>query len=159
MMQADRSHLPLKLNTAGVIPPIFASSLLLLPLTITQFAGNRPRADARWDDFLHHHHHRAPARRAALHPQQPVQPEPPAQPEQPVQPMATPDPSAIPPGMTLNPLQEFVSHQNLEIGMLGEQMDTFRAADRDDVVMAMYHMIRDHTLVSDAAAERARPPG
>ena len=40
MMQADRSHLPLKLNTAGVIPPIFASSLLLLPLTITQFAGS-----------------------------------------------------------------------------------------------------------------------
>jgi preprotein translocase subunit SecY len=39
MMQADRSHLPLKLNTAGVIPPIFASSLLLLPLTITQFSG------------------------------------------------------------------------------------------------------------------------
>ncbi len=39
MMAADRSHLPLKLNTAGVIPPIFASSLLLLPLTITQFAG------------------------------------------------------------------------------------------------------------------------
>jgi len=38
-MQADRSHLPLKLNTAGVIPPIFASSLLLLPLTISQFAG------------------------------------------------------------------------------------------------------------------------
>jgi preprotein translocase subunit SecY len=40
MMQADRSHLPLKLNTANVIPPIFASSLLLLPLTISQFAGN-----------------------------------------------------------------------------------------------------------------------
>lgn len=40
VMQADRSHLPLKLNTAGVIPPIFASSLLLLPLTISQFAGN-----------------------------------------------------------------------------------------------------------------------
>ncbi|MGH6787998.1 MAG: preprotein translocase subunit SecY [Novosphingobium sp.] len=40
MMQADRSHLPLKLNTAGVIPPIFASSLLLLPLTVTQFAGS-----------------------------------------------------------------------------------------------------------------------
>ncbi len=39
VMQADRSHLPLKLNTAGVIPPIFASSLLLLPLTISQFAG------------------------------------------------------------------------------------------------------------------------
>lgn len=40
VMQADRSHLPLKINTAGVIPPIFASSLLLLPLTVTQFAGN-----------------------------------------------------------------------------------------------------------------------
>lgn len=39
VMQADRSHLPLKVNTAGVIPPIFASSLLLMPLTITQFAG------------------------------------------------------------------------------------------------------------------------
>ncbi len=39
MMQADRSHLPLKLNTSGVIPPIFASSLLLLPLTVTSFAG------------------------------------------------------------------------------------------------------------------------
>ncbi len=45
MMAADRSHLPLKLNTAGVIPPIFASSLLLLPLTITQFAGNAVSPD------------------------------------------------------------------------------------------------------------------
>ncbi len=36
---AQMSHLPLKLNTAGVIPPIFASSLLLLPLTIVGFAG------------------------------------------------------------------------------------------------------------------------
>jgi preprotein translocase subunit SecY len=33
MFQGDASHLPLKLNTAGVIPPIFASSLLLLPAT------------------------------------------------------------------------------------------------------------------------------
>ena len=46
MMQADRSHLPLKLNTAGVIPPIFASSLLLLPLTVTQFAGNNVNTDS-----------------------------------------------------------------------------------------------------------------
>ena len=45
MMQADRSHLPLKINTAGVIPPIFASSLLLLPLTITQFAGSTISTD------------------------------------------------------------------------------------------------------------------
>src|SRR5690606_40830404 len=34
----DTSHLPLKLNTAGVIPPIFASSLLLLPATLAGFA-------------------------------------------------------------------------------------------------------------------------
>jgi preprotein translocase subunit SecY len=33
----ESSHLPLKLNTAGVIPPIFASSILLFPATITQF--------------------------------------------------------------------------------------------------------------------------
>jgi preprotein translocase subunit SecY len=51
-MQADRSHLPLKINTAGVIPPIFASSLLLLPLTITQFAGNRVSGESRIGDVL-----------------------------------------------------------------------------------------------------------
>lgn len=39
MFQGDTSHLPLKLNTAGVIPPIFASSLLLLPLTLAQFGA------------------------------------------------------------------------------------------------------------------------
>lgn len=39
MMAGDQSHIPLKLNTAGVIPPIFASALLLLPLTIVGFTG------------------------------------------------------------------------------------------------------------------------
>ncbi|WP_417463305.1 preprotein translocase subunit SecY [Kordiimonas sp.] len=34
MFQGDKSHLPMKLNVAGVIPPIFASSLLLMPLTV-----------------------------------------------------------------------------------------------------------------------------
>jgi preprotein translocase subunit SecY len=38
MTQGDTSHLPLKLNTAGVIPPIFASSLLLLPITVANFS-------------------------------------------------------------------------------------------------------------------------
>ncbi len=38
MFQGDSSHLPLKLNTAGVIPPIFASSLLLLPITFANFS-------------------------------------------------------------------------------------------------------------------------
>jgi preprotein translocase subunit SecY len=52
-MQAEKSHLPLKINTAGVIPPIFASSLLLMPLTIAQFAGTSATdADSMWDNAL-----------------------------------------------------------------------------------------------------------
>jgi preprotein translocase subunit SecY len=43
---AQSSHLPLKLNSAGVIPPIFASSLLLFPATIASFSGSSP------DSFL-----------------------------------------------------------------------------------------------------------
>ncbi|WP_029009719.1 preprotein translocase subunit SecY [Azospirillum halopraeferens] len=39
MFGGESTHLPLKLNTSGVIPPIFASSLLLLPLTAVGFAG------------------------------------------------------------------------------------------------------------------------
>jgi preprotein translocase subunit SecY len=39
MSQGGSSHMPLKLNTAGVIPPIFASSLLLMPVTFAQFMG------------------------------------------------------------------------------------------------------------------------
>ncbi|MBH0236508.1 preprotein translocase subunit SecY [Methylobrevis albus] len=39
LFQGESSHLPLKLNTAGVIPPIFASSLLLVPATIAGFSG------------------------------------------------------------------------------------------------------------------------
>lgn len=42
LFQGDTSHLPLKLNTAGVIPPIFASSLLMLPATITNFSSSMP---------------------------------------------------------------------------------------------------------------------
>ncbi len=52
LMQADRSHLPLKVNTAGVIPPIFASSLLLMPLTISQFAGQTVAGESKWGDFV-----------------------------------------------------------------------------------------------------------
>lgn len=43
MFQGDSSHLPLKLNTSGVIPPIFASSLLMLPATVTNFSTNMPQ--------------------------------------------------------------------------------------------------------------------
>jgi len=43
MMGGESSHLPLKLNTAGVIPPIFASSILLMPVTVMSFsAGQGP---------------------------------------------------------------------------------------------------------------------
>lgn len=37
----DTTHMPLKLNTAGVIPPIFASSVLLFPTTIASFAASQ----------------------------------------------------------------------------------------------------------------------
>jgi preprotein translocase subunit SecY len=52
MMQSDKSFLPLKINTANVIPPIFASSLLLMPLTIVQFAGNQVAGESAWGDFV-----------------------------------------------------------------------------------------------------------
>ncbi|QGZ95025.1 preprotein translocase subunit SecY [Terricaulis silvestris] len=39
MFMGESSFLPLKINTAGVIPPIFASSLLLLPTTVVSFMG------------------------------------------------------------------------------------------------------------------------
>jgi preprotein translocase subunit SecY len=51
-MQQERSHLPIKLNTAGVIPPIFASSLLLMPLTVLQWAGSRASAGGGASDWL-----------------------------------------------------------------------------------------------------------
>jgi preprotein translocase subunit SecY len=52
MMQADRSHLPLKLNTAGVIPPIFASSLLLLPTTVSQLGGAQVAGESTTGDIV-----------------------------------------------------------------------------------------------------------
>jgi preprotein translocase subunit SecY len=39
---SSASHLPIKVNPAGVIPAIFASSLLLLPTTVSTFSGNTP---------------------------------------------------------------------------------------------------------------------
>jgi preprotein translocase subunit SecY len=40
MYAAQTSHLPLKLNMAGVIPPIFASSIILFPATLGDFVSN-----------------------------------------------------------------------------------------------------------------------
>jgi preprotein translocase subunit SecY len=51
-MQQERSHLPIKLNTAGVIPPIFASSLLLMPLTVLNWAGSRAAPEGGASDWL-----------------------------------------------------------------------------------------------------------
>jgi preprotein translocase subunit SecY len=49
MFGGDSSHLPMKVNTSGVIPPIFASSLLLIPATIIGFSkGTGPG----WLQFL-----------------------------------------------------------------------------------------------------------
>jgi preprotein translocase subunit SecY len=42
MFGGESSHLPLKMNTSGVIPPIFASSLLLLPATFAAFGSSAP---------------------------------------------------------------------------------------------------------------------
>ena len=42
MMGGQTSHLPLKLNMAGVIPPIFASSIILFPATIGSWLGKTP---------------------------------------------------------------------------------------------------------------------
>ena len=39
MFGGDSTHMPLKINTSGVIPPIFASSILLIPATISGFSG------------------------------------------------------------------------------------------------------------------------
>ncbi len=42
MFGGDSTHMPLKINTAGVIPPIFASSILLIPATIAGFSADEP---------------------------------------------------------------------------------------------------------------------
>ena len=54
MFEGQTSFLPLKLNTSGVIPPIFASSLLLLPTTVANFTSmnGRQRRLARHGDEL-----------------------------------------------------------------------------------------------------------
>jgi preprotein translocase subunit SecY len=55
MFEGQSSHLPLKLNTSGVIPPIFASSLLLLPTTIANFNAGQGGEIMTWitTNFAH----------------------------------------------------------------------------------------------------------
>jgi preprotein translocase subunit SecY len=49
VMAGQTSHLPFKLNMSGVIPPIFASSLLLFPATVAQFFGTGDYKLLGWD--------------------------------------------------------------------------------------------------------------
>jgi preprotein translocase subunit SecY len=52
MASPENSHLPLKINPTGVIPPIFASSLLLLPITIANLSAENGPA---WVQYLSQH--------------------------------------------------------------------------------------------------------
>ena len=52
MTAGESSFIPLKLNTSGVIPPIFASSLLLLPATLAGFSGGQAGAGPEWLNAL-----------------------------------------------------------------------------------------------------------
>jgi preprotein translocase subunit SecY len=55
MFEGQSSHLPLKLNTSGVIPPIFASSLLLVPTTVANFSqGSGPEWITYFTTLLGH---------------------------------------------------------------------------------------------------------
>jgi preprotein translocase subunit SecY len=51
MFGGDSTHMPLKINTSGVIPPIFASSILLIPATISGFS-NRGGGDTGWLGYI-----------------------------------------------------------------------------------------------------------
>jgi preprotein translocase subunit SecY len=51
VMQGGMSYFPLRVNTAGVIPPIFASSILMFPLTLTQFVDS-PTVTNFFQDYL-----------------------------------------------------------------------------------------------------------
>ena len=48
MFGGDSTHMPLKINTSGVIPPIFASSILLIPATVAGFSQGGPS----WLQFI-----------------------------------------------------------------------------------------------------------
>jgi preprotein translocase subunit SecY len=55
MFGGDSSHLPIKLNSTGVIPPIFASSLILLPISLAQFSAGSGPEWVQWIVGLLHH--------------------------------------------------------------------------------------------------------
>jgi hypothetical protein len=97
----------------------------------------------------------APANPAPVNPA-PVNPAPPA-PEQPNAVPANPPAPSAPSQQGAaptysSPLQEFMSRQLDEVGQLSQELTQMQAAKKPDAVMALYHMIRDHRLMADAAA-------
>lgn len=52
IMGGESSFMPLKVNTSGVIPPIFASSLLLMPTSVLAFVGKNPEKMPEWLQWL-----------------------------------------------------------------------------------------------------------
>ncbi len=50
MFGGDATHMPLKINTSGVIPPIFASSILLIPATVAGFSARS--GDSGWLSWI-----------------------------------------------------------------------------------------------------------
>ena len=82
---------------------------------------------------------------------QPNNPPPAVAPSDQRQPNPAPGAAPANAGTYSSPLQQFMSDQVNEVGELSQQIDQFRAAKRPEAVMALYHMIRDHTLVADAA--------
>ena len=51
MQGGNTSHVPIKVNTTGVIPPIFANSLLALPITLLGFLSSRPGIWGEWASY------------------------------------------------------------------------------------------------------------
>ena len=52
MYGGQSTHIPIKVNMSGVMPVIFASSILSLPPTIEMFVGSKIKADSFWDKFF-----------------------------------------------------------------------------------------------------------
>jgi hypothetical protein len=92
----------------------------------------------------------APANPAPVNPAPPAPEQPNAVPTNPRAPSGTGQQAATP--TYSSPLQEFMSRQLDEVGELSQELTQFQAAKKPDAVMALYHMIRDHRLMADAAA-------
>jgi hypothetical protein len=89
---------------------------------------------------------------APANPAPPDQTQPNPTPANPAQPGLSGQTGAATTPVYYSPLQQLASQNVDEVGELSQQIDQMRAANRPDAVMVMYHMIRDHRLIADAAA-------